>query len=77
MTRLPEIQVKTTPKSILKFTAIAFLVVTPLAMAMLQIPDCPELSASDYRNTELRVSTVGGQDRSVREADAAGEHCSG
>ena len=50
MPRLPEIQVKTTPKSILKFTAIAFLVVTPLAMAMLQIPT--------VRNSVLRIAGI-------------------
>ena len=44
---------KTTPKSILKFTAIAFLIVTPLAMAMLQIP---RLRDSVLRITGLQTS---------------------
>lgn len=39
---------KTTPKSILRFTAIAFLVVTPLAMATLTIPR--------LRNSVLRIT---------------------
>jgi hypothetical protein len=45
--------VKITPKSILKFTAIAFLVVTPLAMAMLQIPT---VRNSVFRSTGLQNS---------------------